>query len=120
MTRLSYTLAHLGLLFTFVVVAALLGYAIAPWTIGIWLALCVAFWHAISRLRIQETRLPWLHAAPYPSLICLPLGLGFANATPYDAAPDAMMTFWTFFFLTCALTWPAASLSLSILPARRA
>ena len=118
MTRASYTLAHLGLLLAFCVVAALL-YAAPPWVIVVWLALCVGFWHAISRLRIRETGLWWLHAAPYPSVIGLPLGLGFAASTPYYAAPNPTADFWAFFCLTCALTWPAASIALSVVPARR-
>ena len=128
MTRAGYTLAHLGLLVAFGVITAILLSAGAPeWTQFAAVAGWVGCWHAISARRIGEVGPPWLHTAPYISLFAVPFAMlflaeaqGQSAPLPQDAHPipawheaaDALA-------LTALLIWPAATIALSTLPARR-
>ncbi len=126
MTRFGYTVAYLGLLVAYIVIAALLMSTGAPgWTQLLTLAGFVGCWHAISARRIAEVALPWLHAAPYLSILCLMVAIPLVGEAEAQSAPlhPISVPAWhepaTVVCLLGALIWPAATIALSILPSRR-
>ena len=91
------------------------------------LSLLVAFallWNVVSYARIAETRLWWLHAAPWATIAGLYLLFqAFASGQAQYAGlppPPGWKVALQFTGYPLVLAWPAATITLSLAPGRRA
>ena len=108
---IGYTVASVLLTLAFGLVGWLL-LPMAPGEVAVLTILYAAGWHIISLPRTKATRLGWLHAAPYVSLVSLIAIIGLTvlgMGPPGDATPTRVIGFVAALVcLPMIFAWPAA------------